>query len=175
MEELTSKFECWIERDIPPFSEISNIGCCAEHEQDFAWYRQHNWIDLKNLILSSEDILETCIDPFEFCSLDARVHRYYLKGALSALEILVEEAVNFSDLDFSVWQWLEHREDIKDSEFKPFSKDSELSKAEIDDIAELVKKISQLKFDDSNDREVVVQTLMFWNNFSQSFIATSSK
>jgi hypothetical protein len=169
MEELTSKFELWIERDIPPFSEISNIGCCAEHEQDFAWYRQHNWIDFKNLILSSEDILENCIDLFEFCTLDARVHRYYLKGALSALETLVDEAENFSDLDFSVWQWLEHREEVGDSEFKTFVKRSEFSKDEVEDIANLVSKISQLKFNDDEDYEAVAKTLIFWNNYAKAF------
>ena len=97
------QFESWPERDVPPFSDIKVIGCCEEHEKngDFEWYRVHTWKDLKELIFTNTDTLNwPGIDIFQFSSLDARVWRYYAKGALSALAEIVLKGSSFDNIPF---------------------------------------------------------------------------
>src|SRR5262249_24925362 len=36
----------------PDFRSVLTLGCCEDHEADFAWYRQHSWQELTQEILN---------------------------------------------------------------------------------------------------------------------------
>jgi hypothetical protein len=160
MENKTSNFELWPERDVPPFADIKIIGCCEEHENygEFKWYREHNWQDFKKLILSETEIIESFVDPSSFNSLQSDVWRYYAKGAFSALEEQVLKSESFDDLNYSLWLWLCNN-----------AQNPELSKPEVQDIISLVEKIAALKIEDEADAADLQRTLLFWNNYAKVF------
>ncbi len=167
LSELIHQFESWPEPVKPPFSEIKMIGCCEEHEQksDFVWYRKYNWQELRDLILSKNRIIEDEIDPYSFCSLDPKVFRYYLKGALSALAQEVERSSSFEELPFPVWLWIEH--DKKDLEkIKSLKKiTTEFSKKEIEEIIKLLECVGQLDMDSlasKKPQETITDTVLYW-------------
>lgn len=62
----------------PDFRSILVLGCCADHEEDFAWYRQHSWQELV------EKIRTDWLDPFEFSSLHPVAYHYFVPGVLLA-------------------------------------------------------------------------------------------
>jgi len=60
----------------PDFRSILTLGCCEDHEEDFAWYRQHSWQEL------IEEIRTRWLDPFEFACLHPVAYHYFVPGVL---------------------------------------------------------------------------------------------
>lgn len=143
---LQKKFENWPEPNHPPFSDIKEIGCYPEHEGGFNWYRQHTWEDLKDLILSAEEILEETLDPYEFGSLRPKVHHYFIKGVLSSLAQKVMIYQSFEEIDDWDWQWIKYiSHHLKKSKFFHPENLPCYSKVEVESIIELLEGI-QKKF-----------------------------
>ena len=127
--ELQHRFESWVERDTPPFSNIAVIGCCKVHEDegDFKWYREKTWKDLKEIMLSDADTLNwRGIDIYQFSSLDPRVWRYYAKGVFSGLFEIVSKSSHFEDIPYEFWQWISHSTGIENVSFEKLIPVSEL-------------------------------------------------
>jgi len=163
--ELYKKFQAWPDLSKPPFSEIKEIGCCTEHEEDFLWYREHSWQDLFNLIFSDKEILDHIIDTISFISLEPRVHRYFMKAGLSALAKMASKAKNFEELDYSIWLWVsKNKENVEElKNWDGFH--SVYSKEQVENIIELIEIIYQLPYEE-DDRflrtEEIGWTLEFW-------------
>ena len=161
---LYKKFESWPEPVKPPFADIQIIGCCEEHEQagQFVWYRNHSWQDLRDLILSKDQIIEKEIDPSTFRSMDPRVQHYYLKGALCALAKKADEAGSFEEIDFVIWQWIvRHKTDLEklaDSN----GQNLEFSKEEVSDMIALVGQLKARSAAGNHMKKDLASTLDFW-------------
>lgn len=80
----------------PNLDSINPLGCCAEHEKDFDWYRHHSWIEFKKELPSG------LFDPFEFGSLHPLAYHYFVPGILLAVLESIEAD------EFQIWQmdWL---------------------------------------------------------------------
>lgn len=178
---LYEKFESWPESVKPPFDDIKVLG--YDDEEDEVWYRNHTWQDLKDLILSTERIIEHEIDRFAFGSLDVTAHHYYMKGVLSALaEASTKDGYWFSvstwkdDLFFysPAWDWIKDRPE--NQEKKQVWNEREYTKEEIGNIVELLEQINEVKMNNANVQEVhkkeLTDTLVFWkkvyNNFNEN-------
>lgn len=62
----------------PDLRMIPTLGCCEDHEEDFAWYRRHSWQEL------TQQILTGWLDPVEFRSLHPVAYHYFVPGVLTA-------------------------------------------------------------------------------------------
>lgn len=71
--------EAFDETPRPNFDSIHSLGCCDEHEQDFAWYRNHNWREFKQELSSGQ------FDAFQFNSLHPLAYHYFVPGILLAI------------------------------------------------------------------------------------------
>jgi hypothetical protein len=171
---LYQKFESWPEPIKPPFADIEVIGCCEQHEKesDFEWYRKHTWREFRDFLEKTRLTMSGYpFDIFQFFSLDPPVHRYYLKGALSALARPLDEnrISSFEQINSDVWQWIACQEKELSS-VRQWNEETftacEYSKAEVADIIELVEAIAKLRIDPDErpdgDKREVAATLTFW-------------
>jgi len=62
----------------PDLRPILTLGCCAEHDEDFDWYRHHTWQEL------SQEILTGWLDSMEFSALHPLAYHYFVPGILAA-------------------------------------------------------------------------------------------
>jgi hypothetical protein len=164
---LVEKFESWPEPEKPPFTGIRTIGCCEQHEGDFAWYRSSTWQDFRDYILQNKFYSpENVLDPYQFHSLEPRAHRYYMKGALSALTAEVGQVDSFEILDGTVWSWIKHEEKELES-FKQFKKEySDYSKEEVGDIIELIELIKErLLIKGDKEQKEIINTIAYWKQW----------
>ena len=70
------------------------IGCCGEHADDFEWYRDHEWKDLRALVRKGARGQQEGLDPIQFGSLDPIAFHYFVPGVLTGVAdyVLAEEA-----------------------------------------------------------------------------------
>jgi hypothetical protein len=85
----------------PDFAVISEIGCCAEHEASFRWYREHIWSEF------SAAANEGLLDPCEFGSLKPSVYHYFVPGVcqfiLDTLRRCIGESCSILWSDLNPW------------------------------------------------------------------------
>jgi hypothetical protein len=190
---LEEKFENWPEPFKPPFAEIETIGCCPEHETegDFEWYRKSVWQDLRDSYFSTEKIsVEKLlaeiseaedVSDLTIRSLDPKVHRYYMKGVLTAMAraVAAEDAgaplAGWEDdsLFYGAWDCICHDEkDLKNLEVWD-GKNSEYSKTEVRDIIELIEQISRVRMHNPKVSEKHKQelkfTMAYWEKYIEKF------
>lgn len=82
------------------FAELAFVGCCAEHDGGFAWYRAHHWGEMPDAIAA-----ET-LDPFEISSLHPAVYFAFVPGlCLHALRNVTAayERQDFSHFELDDW------------------------------------------------------------------------
>jgi hypothetical protein len=83
------------------FSQFPEIGCCAEHDESFQWYREHNWLQLPSAAR------ENLIDPCEFSGLKPEAYHYFVPGVcqltLETLNNFIETNNYISWSDLSPW------------------------------------------------------------------------
>jgi hypothetical protein len=66
------------------------LGCCSEHAEDFEWYREHEWKDLRNHIIESVGDHDNWLDPIQFGSLDPIAFHYFFPGVLTGIGDIVK-------------------------------------------------------------------------------------
>ena len=90
----------------PDFRSILTLGCCEDHEEDFAWYRQHSWQELV------EKIRTDWLDPIKFSSLHPVAYHYFVPGVL--LTTLDSVGKNVGWYGFGGQDWLRNLIPFKD-------------------------------------------------------------
>ncbi|HYO98736.1 MAG TPA: hypothetical protein VER76_00820 [Pyrinomonadaceae bacterium] len=71
----------------PDLRAVRQLGCCKEHDGDFAWYREHTWQELEKEIKAEH------FDVFQFGSLHPSAYHYFVPGLLlGTLESIVADA-----------------------------------------------------------------------------------
>jgi hypothetical protein len=82
------------------FAHLPLIGCCADHEAGFAWYRRHHWGEMPDAIAADE------LDAFEVSSLHEATYFAFVPGlCLHTLNRIaaVYERQDFAHLDLDDW------------------------------------------------------------------------
>ena len=88
--------------DIHRFEQLPIIGCCDEHEPDFAWYRAHHWAEMPDAIAAGR------LDPFELSSLHDAVYYAFVPGlCLHALRSVIAGYVQNDFSRVGVDDWIE--------------------------------------------------------------------
>lgn len=174
MKMLWPNFEAWTEPVQPPFADIQMIGCCDDHEREgvFQWYREHTWKDLRDLIMNTESMLLLPIDVYSFGSMDPVVKRYYMKGALSALDRQVGAAAAFEELPYEAWQWISgYKDHLEARGTAGLRHDAGFSKQDIEDVIALIENIGRLTFDPAehhdSHRNEIATTLELWKQWRE--------
>ena len=83
------------------------MGCCEDHEEDFAWYREHSWREL------AQEILTGWLDPIEFSSLHPVAYHYFVPGVLTAT--LESAGKNIGWYSFGGEDWLRNLMPFRES------------------------------------------------------------
>jgi hypothetical protein len=79
--------------EVRRFAHLPVIGCCEEHERDFAWYRTHHWGEMPEAIAAGR------LDAFEVSSLHQAVYYAFVPGL--CLHALKTVAAAYQGQDFS--------------------------------------------------------------------------
>ena len=90
----------------PDFRAIRALGCCAEHDSDFDWYRTHTWQELEKEITAAH------FDVVQFGSLHPLAYHYFVPGVLlGTLESIVADTD-----DYHLWErdWVGNLTPLKD-------------------------------------------------------------
>jgi hypothetical protein len=89
----------------PDLRAIRKLGCCQEHDSDFAWYREHSWQELE------QEITAAHFDVFQFGSLHPVAYHYFVPGLLlGTLKSIVADTDSYH-----LWEadWVRHLTPLK--------------------------------------------------------------
>src|SRR5580765_8007503 len=76
--ETVELFTAFADMERPDLRGIHPLGCCEEHEPDYAWYRNHLWEDF------ARELPNGGFDPFDFGSIHPIAFHYFSPGVLLA-------------------------------------------------------------------------------------------
>jgi len=101
--------------DVPPsaLKAIPMLGCCDMHAEDFEWYREHEWKDLRKELRDSGGDHRKAGDPFQFGSLDPVAFHYFLPGVLTGIaDLAIAQPRSEDEFDYATlnvcFNWLQN-------------------------------------------------------------------